>query len=480
MSPKNSRIVYTTITCIILFILLISNLGSNFKTDILSYSNIDTNVNTIKSNWLSSKNLEGFNKTMGTFLSSQIRDYSISPYTEFYESENLKSYTQEFTVNVPITESSSYIEVISKNGNTIKKYGYGKDFTEDVSGLFSARNIIGESQISNELEFKSSIPDIVLMEEYNSNSNYNKKDYDQKLLALGINAVIFPSSKESILEETSFRDSDYIENENGLLKFAVSYEAYNNIVSHIKNGSKLKLKSGLKIKKQVLNNVYGKIQGSNDNYKPLIIASFYDGEIPSEYKNSGAKNFEPYTYTTSILLECARMIKLQENFIPDRTIIFAFLGGKSLDEKGLEAFRSLNIEGDLVLLDNLGNADKFNLNHSKNINNFSNTIKYFSNKNDLKIVSSTTEGNLASNFLYLYGINNTGNGLQFDNAYNTCKFVLSFIEDECYSLDFLTGNSREIRSIRRTIKDYTPLISLCSLIFITFVVFKYPEIKDSN
>lgn len=475
MSPKIRRIILTTIVCIIVFVLLISNLGNSFKTDIISYQNIPSNVENIKSNWLAAFDQEEYNNTTSNFISDQLKDSFISP----YETEKSGSYFQNFSVNIPIEESKSYFEIVSKYGNTIKKYTYGEDFTEDVSGLFKASHVSGRAEISPELKFESYIPEILLSENYSSMSDYDKRNFDQKLIALGINSIVFPTNKEKISDENKFIDSNYRESSNGILKLAVSNEIYNNICYYVEKGCKLKLKSGLKIKKQNLTNVYGQIQGNKKNYNPLIIATFYDGELPSKYKNKNSKTFEPNSYTPSILLECARIIRSQETITPDRTIIFAFLAGKSLDKKGLDAFKKLNLKGDFILLDNIGNSTKLNSSYSKNSKDLSNTINYFTEKNNLKIVSSTKDGYITDSSLHLYGINNNV-GLNFDNVYNSYKFILSFIEDECYSLDFITANFREIRSIRRIIRDYTVLASIISLIFITFVVFKYPEIKDSN
>ena len=181
-----------------------------------------------------------------------------------------------------------------------------------------------------------------------------------------------------------------------------------------------------------------------------------------------------------MLIECARIAKMQENIIPDRTIIFAFLSGKNSNEKGLDYFKNLNLKGDFILLDNLGNSNKFNLLVHEKLKNLTNTIDYFMKKNDLKIVSNTTSNYMNTGYTYISGLNNLDKGLDFTNSYNTCKFILSLIGDECYNLDFITANSREIRSIRRLINDYTVLISVMSLIFITYIVFKYPEIKNSN
>lgn len=476
MSPKTSRIVYTSIICIIAFILLISNLGSNFKTDILSYKDIILNINDTKSNWLSSSDQEEFNNINSKHLSSKFQEYSIDP----LKTDKFDSYTHSFSVNMPIEETKSYLEIVSKYDNVLKKYTHGEDFIEDVSGLFSARSILGYADVSNDLKFKSSIPDILLLEDYSSQSLYNKKDFDQKLKALGISAVVFPTNHEKMSEESEFRDPDYESSSNGILKFAVSDEVYKEIIDYTKKGCRLKLKSGLKIKEQKLTNVYGSIQGNSTKYRPLIIAAFYDGEIPSKYRDNKGSNFESSTYTPSILLECARMVTMQDTITPDRTVIFAFLSGKSIDKKGLDIFKELNIDGDLLLLDEIGNSNKFNLSLNENSKNFSNTLNYFMDKNNLKVVSNTTNEYVSEKHTYLSGINNTGTGLEFSSAYNTCKFILSIIGDECYNLDIVTANSREIRSIRRALRDYTIPISLVSLVFITFIVFKYPEIKDSN
>lgn len=476
MSPKLSRIIYTTITCIIVFILLISNLGNNFKTDVISYNDIINNINNIKSNWLSSFTNEEYNKITSQYLTSKLESYSIEP----IEVNGEKSYNHSFINNLPVEETKSYLEVLSKHDNVMKRFEHGKDFIEDVSGLYSSKYVKGYAEALTDMEFKDSIPSILLLENYNSLSSYNKQDFDEKLKALGVLAVIFKDSDEKIADENGFHDSEYTPTSKGVLKFAVSENAFIQLNDYVNKGYKLKLKSGLKIKEQTLTNVYGKIQGSSKNYKPLIIASFYDGIMPSKFKENKGKEFESNTYTPSILLECARLIKSQENVQPNRTIIFAFLSGKSIDNKGLDVFRELNIDGDLVLLDDFGNSNKFNLSVHEDSKNFSNTINHFMKKNDLKIVSNATNGYIPEKSAYIFGSNNNETGLQFNSSYNTCKFILSLIDDECFNLHLITANSREIRSIKRFLKDYTVPIAAVTLVFITYIVFRYPEIKNSN
>ncbi|KMT23148.1 hypothetical protein [Clostridium cylindrosporum] len=476
MNPKHSRMVYTTLTCIIVLVLLISNLGNNFKTDVFSYKDIIENIEKLKSNWLSSFTEEEYTKITSDYISSKLKNFSLEP----IEIDGKKSYIQNFSRDIPFEETKSYIQVISKHDNVIRSYKHGDDFIEDISGLFSSKYVKGNAQILNSTTFKEDVPSILLLDNYKSMSSYNVENFDEKLEALGVSAIIYPDIKEKIIDKSTLFNIEYTPTSNGILKFCVSNETYNELSSFIKKGYKLRLKSGMKIKSQTLTNVYGKVQGTSKKYKPLIIASFYDGDLPSRFRDNKGSLFEANTYTPSILLEFARIIKLQETINPDRTIIFAFISGKAIDKIGLDVFRNLNITGDFLLLDDIGNSSKFNLTVHKNSKDFSNTINHFMIKNDLKIVSSTTNNYIHEESAYLFGINNIPNGLNFNSSYNTCKFILSLIADECYNLDFITAYYRDIRAIKRFLKDYTIPIATISLIFITFVVFRYPEIKNTN
>ncbi|MEF9950950.1 MAG: hypothetical protein RR840_00800 [Clostridium sp.] len=476
MSPKFKRIVFTSIAALVSLILLFCNLGYNFKSDVFSYREIINHSDYFKTIYSESSTAEKYNDKVSSYISKKLKDYSISPLL----TEGSDPFLHNYSVNLPYESSKSYIQIVSKYDNVIREYSLGDDFAIDVSGLYSQKFATGDAFIGDNIEFKDNVPSIILINNYQSLYNYNKDELDSKLKALGVNALIYKESKEKINSNRIFYDQNYVSSNNGIAKFALSEDAFNEIEDFLSKGYKLKVKSGVKIKEQNLTNIYGKIEGSNPSSKPLVIACFYDSDIPSKYNDKTDGEFQQSISTSSMLLECFRVIKQQETVTPDRTIIFAFLSGKNINKKGLEVLRSLNIDGEFAILDNLGNSTKFNISVQENFKNFSNTVNYFMNKNNFKVVSTSVDGYLYKDTAYITGINNYSYKLDFSNAYNSCKVILSIIGDECFNLDVLSTNSREIRTLKRYIKDYTIPISVITLIFITFIVFKYPEIKNSN
>ncbi|MEF9934543.1 MAG: hypothetical protein RR539_06175 [Clostridium sp.] len=476
MSPKLKRIVFTSIAALISLLLLFCNLGYNFKSDIFSYREITNHYDYMKAAYTESTSAEKYNNKVSSYISTKLKEYSISPIL----TEGSDPFLHTYTVNLPFENAKSYIELVSKYDNVIREYKLGEDFSVDVSGLYSQKYAYGNAVSSNSIEFQDYIPNILLLDNYKSLNTYSNNEIDSKLRALGVNALIYKESKDKISSNRIFYDQNYITTNNGIAKFAVNEDSYNEIKDFVSKGYKLRVKSGVKIKEQSISNIYGKIEGSNPLSKPLIITCFYDSEFPSKYNDKSYGEFEQSIVTSSMLLECFRVIKQQENITPDRTIIFAFLSGKNSNKTGLTELQNLNIDGDYAVLDNFGNSTKFNVSINESFKNFSNTINYFMNKNNFKVVSTSVDGYIKRNFAFITGTNNYSYKLDFSNSYNSCKLILSIIGDECFNLDALSTNSREIRTLKRFIKDYTIPISMVTLIFITFIVFRYPEIKNNN
>jgi hypothetical protein len=131
-------------------------------------------------------------------------------------------------------------------------------------------------------------------------------------------------------------------------------------------------------------------------------------------------------------------------------------------------------------MDGLGTGTKNMLSYNKSSKNFSTSIENLLKKNDLEILSKSINMDTSPIMVNVTTINFDRNARQnFQTIQSSGKFLLSLVGDECYNLDFLSGNIRELRMIKRFVRDYTPLISFITFILLILVIFKRTTSKTN-
>ncbi|WP_152539103.1 hypothetical protein [Fervidicella metallireducens] len=257
----------------------------------------------------------------------------------------------------------------------------------------------------------------------------------------------------------------------------MSQKVFNELRDFSNKNYIIKVKTGGSIQISKLRNVYITIKGRNASYKPLIIACFFDPVYKSP--DNASIDIKEHNVTLSILLETIKIIQEQKSVQPDRTITFSFLSGYMQNKNGLEKLLNKYKDADVIVLDSLGKNDRYYMDYNKNLRNLSKTIQYFMTRNNLQINSKNIYTDSSNNFISISSNNQTNRYNPNDSIKNSGKFLLSFIGDECYNLDFLSGNIRTLRTVKRYIRNYTIPLSLTTFAMLIFVIFKNEKTKNN-
>ena len=240
------------------------------------------------------------------------------------------TYYQNFKSMVPVFNSSPVFNVIDKNGNIIKKYEAGRDFTECLDGFGGASDTNGKI-----MYLKDSI------------RNYKPKDIKGKILAVdgimndneieyaidnGVKALLYPS--DSYLPRTPVSTSDKKGKTIPIIIF--SRNVFNEITGFSKSNLSAQINLDIQYKMLETPNIIGKIEGRDKNSGCIILSSHIDGvgSYPNGFYYPEASGSAS---DTALILEIAKTIKSQNN-IPDKTIIFAIWNNEEYGMKGKEYY----------------------------------------------------------------------------------------------------------------------------------------------
>lgn len=466
MDELRDKLAYILIVSLIVVVLLVSNLGQSFKPDVFSPGNMLNHINSLKNLWKNSRQNSDYINSSNKYITDTLKGYNIEPLDKGGFVEEWESLTPSFKY-----PSSLEILASERYGRVSKSYDYGNDFLEDFRGLIQPGTVLDSgSYLENMNNSPKVIDTIILFDGYRNKTEEQIKSIDLELMTKGALAVISPSYSGDLRTESGLYSQYNDSSNNGLHKIIVSQTIFAQLKGAVKNGSKIKVKSGGEIKPIILKNVYGLIKGKNTNYKPLVLVSFYDGiHTGSGYKYS---DFENYTLSASMLLEIARSIKYQRINAPDRSIILIFASGYLNHKEGIEKAFEKNINGDIIILEGFGKSDENFISHSRNAKYLSDSMEYFLNRYNFNVLSKNIYDNTDKSFLYLTGIQDNINITDISRLSRGGKLLLSFMGAECYNLNFVSGNVAEFRAVKRFVKDYSALLSLAAIVFLTYAIFK--------
>lgn len=472
MQELKGKILTLSIVILLVIIILISNLGQYFKDDIFSYHNTISTSNALTKYWAESNEYQDYINSASNYLSDIQRRNGLKPM-------NASSYIEEWDAELPTFHGNSKLEVLSSYGRIIKRYEYEKDFFEDFKGFIKPGETLGKPLYLDNLNSKPiKLQKIILLNEYKNKTSQEISSIDSELINLGVSAIISPSSSNYIKYESGFYESSFEKSNTGLSKLIVTPVIFEELKEYASMGYSIRIKSSGLIETTKLKNVYGTLPGKNKAYKPLIIATFYDGLYKTT--NANSNEFLKYSITPSIIADSIRAIKLQRSIKPDRTIIYAFLSGYSQNKEGLAKLLDKDITGDYIVFDGLGNSDKNILDFNRKSRSFALTIENTLKKNKLDVLSKSMNSEITSNHVYINTIDiEITSAPSYSIVQNSGKFLLSIIGEECYGLDFLSGNIREFRMFKRFVKDKTLIISSLTFIFLLVIIFKRPSGKTN-
>lgn len=466
MDELRDKLTYILIVTFIVVILLVSNLGQNFKPEVFSSGNMINHINAFKNIWKNSRQYSDYINSSNKYITDTLIGYNIKPLDG-------SNFVEEWESLGPNNKYPSSLEIMSSGryGRVSKSYIYGREFLEDFRGLIKPGTVLGSGSYLEYLNsFPKNIDTIILFDGYKNKTEEQIKSIDVELMAKGAVAVISPSYSGDLRAESGLYSQYYAPSSNGLHKIIVSQTIFTELKSAVKNGLKIKVKSGGEIKPMKLKNVYGIIKGKNTSYRPLVLLCFYDGIYAGTgYKES---DFENYTLSASMLLEIARSINFQRIKAPDRSIIIVFASGYLNHKEGIEKAFEKDFNGDIIVLEGFGESDENFISHSRNARYLSDSMEYFLNKYDFHVLSKNINNNTDKSFLYLTGIQDNIYTTEISRLSRGGNLILSFIGSECYNLNFVSGNVAEFRTLKRLVKDYSALLSLVSIILLIYAIFK--------
>lgn len=463
MSSKKISIKYLIPLIAVSLILLISNMGQSFRDDTFLNDRAVEHANNLQAIWNKSNNQSQYYDLSSKYIIEYITNIGLKPYYP-------EGYSRDFITYMPSFKYPSILTVIDKRGKEIKKYNYGEDFFEFFRGNNNCGIVKGHADIIEKLPDKNILlNEIVLFDDYYDKNDEEIEKTDAFLKYNGATAVITPSHTLDLKSESGLYDQISNSSENPLVKFIVTRRVYTELTDFSKKGYTFKLQSGADI---VLSNskiLAGKIDGKNTSYKPLVILTYYDGIYRNPYIKK--EEYINYALPPSIILECMKSIDLQRNNQPDRTIIFVFLPGQMLNRVS-DFKNTINISGDSLLFNMLGSSSEVILSYTNSSKFVAESVETFATKNNIEIVSKSTDNINPYNITQIKAINSINNN-QINNKYlnNSGKFILSLIGDECYDLDFFTANFRNIRKVKRYVKYHSASISLIAFGIMLFAIF---------
>lgn len=455
-----------SITFIIVFIVLISNVGQEFKGDIFSFDNTAMHSNSITTTWYKSKKPQDYINSTTNYIISYMKYYDLKPYYS-------NSYTYEWNTNIPEFKSKSRMEIVTRYGRIIKKYKYGSDFFEDFKGLSTTGSITAKAKYYKDDEIKEiALPKIILTDVYNNEISSEIDIYDKEIMEKHVSAVISPSYSDKLADASGIYGTLNNSKPEGLIKFVTTRSVFNDLVSYSKKGYLIRLKSGGYVSSGLRKNIVGVLVGRNKTYKPLIIAVFYDGIYKSSI--SHLNDFNQYAMPMSILIDSIRVMHFQRTGNPDRTVIFAFLSGNLQNKEGFQKLLDSNIKGDLLILDGLGSGNTGILACTKNGKSLFNSVGYFITKNRLGISYKYPDIDYNIDYTY-FTVDNANNSNDYDTVVKSGRFFLDLIGDECYNLDFLSGNIRNFRTFKRNIRNNSVTLTVIAFVFLIISVFEFSK-----
>jgi hypothetical protein len=469
MKEPRIKIFFLLVISLIVFIVLFSNIGQNFNKSISSYDYVVKYYKSLGYYSSSSKNYQKYINSSSSYIAKILKINKLEPLN--------KSYTDEWVEYIPNLKFPSMLEVIDRSDRIIKRYSYQKDFVEDFRGNITSGTVKSKADYQPDLiSIHKVLNEILLFDGY---SNYNSNDAissaDLKLKSLGASGVISPITSYSLLSESGYLENDLktTENGKGLAKFLVKQNVFNELKNYSAKGYKIKIKSGAEIIPMTYKNVYGVVKGKNPSFKPLVIGIYYDGP----HLLSNEKFYIPrnYALSSAIMLDCVNVVNKQRLRKPDKTILFAFITGYSKDQNGLKHLIKASPDGSILLINGLGLNDDFSLDYNKLSSNLNSSVDYFLNKFQFTTFSKIKTQDYENNLLIATAkeINSvpliTTPNL---NRNSRCeKFVLSLIQDECYNLNLISGNIRQVRIVGRYVRDNSALLSIIAISFLVLVLF---------
>ncbi|MFD3158230.1 M28 family metallopeptidase [Haloimpatiens sp. FM7330] len=297
---KRGKLIFNILT-IILSISFIFSFKNYVCISPFNTKNVKENIDYIASNRFKGR-LPGTleNKLAATYVKNQFKEIGLLPV------EN--NYFETFTIKYPkrITNNSPYLNVLDKNNKLIHNFKYGKDFREDMINF--KKNSIFFNKTNSQFA-----------------SNNFLKINDGKDVFL----FYVPENNK-----INFRSS-FIANYPTSMGIMITQNTFNKLQQYTKSGYSISCYIPFEVKQTSVNNVLGKIEGTNSNLPPVIVSAHFDHvgcDLCGNIYNGALDNASG----TSFIIEMAKYLKSFGK--PKRDIIFVAFNAEEFGCLGSENF----------------------------------------------------------------------------------------------------------------------------------------------
>ncbi|WP_425446907.1 M20/M25/M40 family metallo-hydrolase [Dethiothermospora halolimnae] len=314
------------LTLALIVIILLSGCGS-LDIDSFSGDNAYKHIEELSSDKYAGRlsGTEG-NKKAEEYIKNHFKKIGLKPINE-------DSYYQEFINRYPVYKDPFRFNVVDDNGEIIKSYAYGKDYTEVVSNYGFGGKLKEKAKVINNLNEITN--EKIILSKLNASNEIIAKELTEK----GVKGIIRPID---IKEHGKGKDGDLISRaialdrkediNKGFIYLAVTKETYDEIEDYTNKGYGIDLNINVKFQNVKMNNVIGYIEGTDEDLKDetIIISGHFD-HVGSDPKGNVYNGALDNASGTAMMMELARAIK-ESNIKPRRRIVFAAFNG---EEAGL-------------------------------------------------------------------------------------------------------------------------------------------------
>ncbi|EYE88158.1 hypothetical protein Q428_09315 [Fervidicella metallireducens AeB] len=127
MQRYTGKLYYIFIIVFMVIIILIANLGENFKNDVFSSKGVLNYQNKLSQTWNESPDYQSYIENTSQNILKILEKINYNP-------DNTAISYDDWEITAPSIKFQSQLEILSRYGRTIRKYEYGTDFLM-ISGV---------------------------------------------------------------------------------------------------------------------------------------------------------------------------------------------------------------------------------------------------------------------------------------------------------------------------------------------------------
>ncbi|MCE7700078.1 MAG: M28 family peptidase, partial [Methanobacterium paludis] len=308
------------------------------------------------------------------------------------------AYYQNLKIMLPVYNSAPELSVRDSSGNIIKRFKYGEDFRDVLTGFGGVGSAYGKLYFCNQ-EINKIPADTLKSSVVLAKSPMSDNDIEYAI-DNGCRAFIYPENdvtqKEAFDMKSKYGKSAVI--------FIISDSTFNALNDYMNQGMSVDMKVDASFQMKDTPNVLGKIEGTDKNAGYVVISAHMDGD-----GQLGTGSYVPGSMHdasgTAMVMELARAMAVQKTK-PEKTIIFAAWNGfeEKLSGSGYYVNHPLYPldKSEVIVLDSIGSnmniSVLFSTYGSKDDALMNKMVSYFQDKNVPPFMTQNLAGNDNENF----------------------------------------------------------------------------------